>query len=326
MVMVTLLCLYVCACVLTFGGSAERQKTRNSWVGHCGNNFFLISISFRSRWFRRLRSIPNSHFKWSSTKMKFVQISFVVILIASLFDRIRPQQIPIELNLSNKNLNNLNNLLVVRDRIYLTGENQLISLNETNFDIIEQVRYGPVYDSINCKYFPREERTQPSQSANASTSQTTSTRSSSYIQTRSTCCCAGRPTSARVTSETSTTWLMSYKRPRRPYASTTIQTRALRFCLNHLPLKTFSLLPTLTIQMGLIGTTSRPYQVWSWLESDRPGGSLKFLSLRPPTVRRLVHVNIDKQQSGPQGHEGVHWVPFASAQVLHCPLPLRIQH
>jgi hypothetical protein len=100
-------------------------------------------------------------------------ILLVIILTVVPQDKVQGQQVQIELNLSNKNLNNLNNLLVHNGRIYLASENQLLSIDETTFDIIEQIRYGPVYDSINCKYHPKDECQQAQQA--------TSTQDNKYL-------------------------------------------------------------------------------------------------------------------------------------------------
>jgi hypothetical protein len=62
------------------------------------------------------------------------------------------------INLSNYNLNNINNILIYKNKyIIIGGENFLLKLSAKNLQVNEQIRYGPVYDSRQCKFYPNEE-------------------------------------------------------------------------------------------------------------------------------------------------------------------------
>jgi hypothetical protein len=61
------------------------------------------------------------------------------------------------INLSNYNLNNMNNILIYKNKnIIIGGENFLLKLSAKNLQVNEQIRYGPVNDSRQCKTYPNE--------------------------------------------------------------------------------------------------------------------------------------------------------------------------
>ena len=62
------------------------------------------------------------------------------------------------INLSNYNLNNVNNLLIYKNKyIIIGGENFLLKLSTKSFEVKELIRYGPIFDSRQCKFYPNEE-------------------------------------------------------------------------------------------------------------------------------------------------------------------------
>lgn len=55
------------------------------------------------------------------------------------------------------NLRHISRLVHHKDFLYVTTENWLLKVNSNTLQIEQSVQYGPLYDSIWCRYFPVEE-------------------------------------------------------------------------------------------------------------------------------------------------------------------------
>lgn len=86
--------------------------------------------------------------------IKHKKMMIIYYLITLLFNLIDSKRLIDTINLSQYNLNNLN---LIKESIYVGGENILIKLNTKDLSITNRIEYGPVYDSYECKYYPKEE-------------------------------------------------------------------------------------------------------------------------------------------------------------------------